>query len=47
MDIIGVLTGLLQGHNEDIEGNLEENTGTQLANDDNSFYDYTFYRYQQ
>jgi hypothetical protein len=34
MDIIGVLTGLVRGHNMYIEESLEKNTGTELANDD-------------
>ena len=31
MDIIGVLTGLVRGQNEDNEDSLEENTGTELT----------------
>ena len=34
MDIIGVLTELARGQNGDNEDTLEENTGTNLANDD-------------
>ena len=34
MDIIGVLTGLAGGQNVDDEDTLEENTGTNLTNND-------------
>ena len=34
MDIIGVLTGLVGGQNGDNEDTLEENTGTELSNND-------------